>query len=189
MLHALTDIHILDIDHEVSIHDPISKVYQYFSHLRKEDNGFSYIDLSNLNVKIKDWTGWTQLLKIEAYDDIDDWDKLSSPIPLVLKDEIIPIYSPDVSKQGFHGEVKYKYILHEYQYLKGMKEFIVRTIVDDRDDDVWQLFIPMHLESVPNSSKNKVGYKIYTKSGFFNANNIHLCSSDTRIEDGKESWK
>lgn len=184
MLHSLTDIHILDIDHEVSLHDSINKVFQYFSYLRKEDNGFSYIDLSKVNVKIKDWTGWTQLLRIEAFNNIDSWDQLSSPNPLILIDEIIPIYSPDVSKQGFHGEVKYKYILYDYQYLKGMKEFTVRAIVDG---DNWQAFLPMHLESIQDDTS--VGYKIYTKSGFYNANNIHLCSSDTRIEDGKESWK
>lgn len=201
MIHSSTKIHILDINEKISLNATIADVYRNFSRFQKHVGDRLVVDLSNENVVIKDWTGWTKLYKMEKIEkkagekDIEwDWIERLEPHDFLfydtfVSDAIIPVYSKDISRPGFHGEVKYKYILKEYHNLKEMNQFTMRLMLDSEN---WQKFISVHLEPLsPNYvfENASIGYEIYTKSGFYNANGFHLCSSDTRIEDSKELYK
>lgn len=197
MISSVTNVHILDIDKEANCNGSIASFFAHYSYLWKSiSENESEIDFSGMNVKIKDWTGWTQLNKIVRIENNRPWSRMVCTDLLqefygsiIIRDQMIPVYDNSLSKPGFHGEVKYKYILRNDLYLNGMEKFVMRVFVNGEQ---WQQFIPMRLEPVleSNPMENRhVGYDIYTKSGFFNANGFHLCSSDTRIEDGKESWK
>ena len=148
------------------------------------------IDLSKLNVKIKDWTGWTQLLSIHIIKNQTDMNwKILTPkdenmpgYKLILKDEILPIYSHNATIKGFHGEVKYKYSLCHIDDISN--EIILRAKIPYIME--WQMFLQM---DSTDTEMDCNGYKIYTKSGFYNAGIYHLCSSDTKIDGSKELWK
>ena len=189
MLSGNTVIHILDIESEESLHMPIVDIFD--AYIMHADMSTGIIDFTNLNVKIKDWTGWTQLMSIRSIKNTDDvnW-KLVTPkdeeLPnaeLKMVDQILPIYSnSDATKIGFHGEVKYSYQLTHIDELPmdGMLRAKIPYSLD------WQRFITVKSEK---STSEPVGFEITTKSGFFNGGIYLLCSSDTKIDGSKELWK
>lgn len=184
------NIHVLDIDTETNMHKTIQDIFWNYAHrITQVDDNLSYIDLSGSNVKIKDWTGWTQLLKIERIlVSRSNILKLGTDdaYNLNILDENIPVYENTTSIRGFHGEVKYKYRIHQYQYLKNQEKVLMRMIFPG--EEKWQDFI--NIEVINSYIEEGVPfYRIYTKSGFYNANGFHLCSADTKIEADKELFK
>lgn len=188
-------IHILDIDSSESIQDTISHIFWKYGYKVQREPGFvNSIDFSEMNIKIKDWTGWTQLLKIrECEAEPFDWIGLEPTDPNIkkfiqLKDCNIALYDKDTSTHGFHGEVKYKYTIRDYQYLKNQDKVTMRILVPYQEQ--WQMFMDMKVLHISRFfAPELVGYEIYTKSGFYNANGFHLCSSDAKAEDEKDLWK
>lgn len=189
MLSGNTDIHILDIETEESLHMPIVDIFD--TYIMHADMSTGIIDFTKLNVKIKDWTGWTQLLSIRSIKNTDDvnW-KLVTPkdeeLPnaeLRMVNQILPIYSnSDTTKIGFHGEVKYNYQLIDVNELPT--DAMLRAKIPNTIN--WQRFIAVKAEK---SISEPVGFEIVTKSGFFNGGIYLLCSSDTKIDGSKELWK
>lgn len=185
MLFKNTRIQLLDISNKVSIDDTIGNVFsKYF--IKSDELGS--IDFNDMNVKISDWTGWTQLLQIRRIENKDikflhlhstENDKLERTSIYLTEDHIIPSYSLN-TMNGFHGEVKYSY---EMKYV--MDDNITMRVFDLSKMN-WQAFKDMNTGDIISDN---YGYEIYTKSGFYNANNLHLLSSDARMEDGKNLFK
>lgn len=182
-------VHILDIDAQEHFNLPIAEVFKKYIHLSTiDDNNVETIDLSGRNVKITDGTGWTQLLQISR-------ETVRSMVYVIhggnikglinaSSDLIIPIYDNRRSKQGFHGEVLYPYITLP---ISECDSYTYQIRVFNFDNDEWESFEPFRFYKL--EEVNKPGYSIDSKSGFFNCSNMHLCTSDTRNRDGKESWK
>lgn len=191
MIDRDTIIHILDIDEGNSIESSVSSIFQKYS-MYMDDEGV--VDFSSRNIKIKDWTGWTQLMSIQRIksNGAMNWkiltptfEKLPEDLSseLILKGEVLPIYSHDDTLKGFHGEVKYKYSLSHIDDISN--EIVLRARIPRTTE--WQRFIVMGIGDY--TSLHDDGFVIVTKSGFYNANIYHLCSSDTKIDGSKELWK
>ena len=182
-------IHVLDIDAQEHYNLPIEDIFKKYIHLSTiDDNSIETIDLSGRNIKIADGTGWTQLLKITR----DEMDAMMYSIGSTISDihinasesTLIPIYKPYMSKPGFHGEVLYQYTpkaLCDCQYgIDNIRVFDFNNTKYDR-------FEPIHHHMMEDVYIK--GYNIFTKSGFYNCSNMHLCTSVTWNRDGKEQWK
>lgn len=186
-------IHILDLSKSESITGTISEIFDRYVHLSKEN----YIDFSRVDVMIEDWTGWTKLERVTRdivmCDDFcivtpsDTYYPTVNDVVICLNKTIVPVYDPNKSTKGFHGEVKYKYKTVPCGNLVNTSEYFRMRKLPRTDAPFYQ-HIKCDIAKMPADGASEV-YQVYTKSGFFNGNNFHLCSSDTRIEDEKELWK
>lgn len=175
-------IRSLDIDNETLFNGDISEIFKKYIHLSTiDDNNVETIDFRGRDVRIADATGWTRLISINRQIYTGESYGFDSGL-IVTKDTYIPLYDKDRSIPGFHGEVKYRYIPMQ---LSSETDMYIRIF--DFIDDEWEKFIHPN-PSVHHIEKEYV-YEIHTLSGFFNCSTIHLCTSDTRNRDGKESWK
>lgn len=186
-------IHILDITKGLSLIGTVSEIFDHYIHIAKGD----IIDFSKLNVMIEEWTGWTKLNQITRKVSSDNSWAIITPsdayypsvndVVICLDDTVIPVYDPTKSKKGFHGEIKYKYnTVSCRDMVSSSGYFRMRRL--PRTNAPFYQHIKCSVTSMMDDEES-VTYSIFTKSGFFNGNNFHLCSSDTRIEDEKELWK
>lgn len=171
MLSASNIVTILDIKNN-SIHNIyLGHIVPYF-HLNisftddYDENGFQKVweirltdhDTVYLNdFMIKDLDGWTSILSITKFKVPYNRDYfLIARDVIVTEDEMIPVYSEDDHKVGFHGSLLYKHemkkvsdIDHTALLRNGMNYFSIAEINTIMHDEPY-------------------GYRIKTKSGFCN---------------------
>ncbi len=185
MLKGDTIIKILDIDHNVHMEESLDKIHLHY--FTQSQSGI--IDFSKMKVYISDWTGWTMLKSIQRINQNIKFRQLHTtkyvntvPISVFIdEDQIIPAYD-EMRKTGFHGEVKYRYAK---RHINAGDKFRMRAMLPSNVE--WQDFISMEVSDSYELCDH--GYRIYTRSGFFNAGPLHFLSSDTKIEDDKELFK
>ena len=187
MIHPKTVIDVLDIK-DSSIHSgSVKEIFQhYIEYMENFEDKSVLIDFEHrgLDVKIKDWTGWTRLQSIVKMPTDGAWVRLVQEDSFhglsVTIDDLVPVYYPDKFINGFHGETKFLYILKEALSI-GADDYVrVRNLTQPEDEEPRQFahVYMMHFED----EVYKSAYQVITKSGFFNANDFHLFSGD-RVPD------
>ena len=184
MIAPNTKVLILDMDEREVMQDTIENVYIKLAHLLQntgEDN--SEIDLSQKRIVITDWTGWTKIHMIGKHKNHLPWYRLSAinnirDVSLAEGSEY-PAYIPTSRKHGFHGEVLYNYNNIKIPFADS-NEYRIRAKGFDEDGIIKQF----SQYTIELTQQEKYGYTICTKSGFFNANGIHLFHDAHNKESG-----
>ena len=191
MIHHSTPIHFLDINEGVDYNKDAEFLFTHYAHkINVTDKGEEIVFTDNDNVKIMDWRGWTQIEKIEKSIN-ENWYQLMpivipeglynhqkfSPIE-VSSDTLIPVYDPHKFIRGFHGEVKFEYKLKKVDQLSSTDQLRFLKLIDIYGNNHRFSSVTLY----PTNS-TIIGYKIYTKSEFFNAGVYHLYASDIVSEN------
>ena len=184
MHHPTTMIHWADIDSSEVEETPFSVLFQKYSIdsvsiASKSDEIKSRfeIDFSNRNVKVKDWFGWTQLIKLAKVETKYKicWEELrvaNSSLILSLE-TLVPAYqSPLDYILGFHGERKYDYIIKPYKDMNRNEYFRIRSGFSNGKEVEFTNDI-----SILDLKEGNHFYSIETLSGTFNANQVYMISS------------
>lgn len=139
-----------------------------------DDNGYKILAVAKLkgdNIKIRDLAGWATVTSITVVEIpstkkhfmIDDDYEF-----IISEDEIIPVYYPRDSKDGFHGATLFRHELVNINELGGN----VAVLRNDMNS-----FKVANIKEV--SSITSVAYKIETASGFYSVG-----SSNYRFNGG-----
>lgn len=180
MIHSNTKIQWMDINDQEFGNSPVSKFFQRYSVKAKrisDDEEVITFDKSD-NVKVKDWTGWTEVQAIHKIKNIDGiWRiiRVGERSLIVSNDATIPVYSSTMIV-GFHGENKYLYIVKE---VKDLAEGHVIRILDQSAEATGKDGL-VHVELDPKHHQDDnttYGFEIITRSKFFNANKFHMYGS------------
>lgn len=175
-----TKVHCLDIYEERSIIKSIEEIFQMYSSRMNFDSSTKEftIDLRNYDVKIHDLFGWTKVECLKKrHVSPKDWRELhvslvSKPITMT-SDSVIAVYPKIESIRGFHGETKYPYEIRNIHMINDNEKI---RLVNKPDPNISEIiFSEPTLTS--SSCRYDHAYEIYTKSGFYNAENFHLFSS------------
>ena len=120
MIGGKTKLQLLDLKSGDPIIDTVENIFQKYSHLIEQTMDGKIIKFKD--VKITDWTGWTDLFyiyKVDPDDRVDDWLTLTTDSGNSLDignhpyhPTWIMIYDPDKSRRGFHGEILYHFELY-----------------------------------------------------------------------------
>lgn len=143
-------------------------------------------DYKSYNIKITDLYGWTNVLFImkQVCNNIN-WKSIKSANKeiIVSDDTLIPTYDINHPYRGFHGEVKYPYILKNPEKLSE-DDWIRLHRAKDKDGNDIEFGHPIVYDYV---SDEKYGYFLITKSRFGNINDIQILLDDhvTIEETGK----
>lgn len=184
MIHGSSIVKCIDINHQAIYNDSVSKLFQsYIERVVKEKDGlieaiyFTEMD----NVKITDWTGWTNIICIKKISPANQWSRITSSNKCIIveSDSLIPIYHSDDNISGFHGEIKYSYTLMKADMITPMK--CMMRIVNDEN--------PFQEVIEATCTAPGAGYEIYTRSKFYNANGFHLFGSDNIPNSDKKLYK
>lgn len=193
MLSGYTQIQWIDTNKKITQNNTISKLFQ--SYVERTENGFDQtlgviIDEINFDetdgLKVKDWYGWTSVIKIIRYY------KCHGRLCLIENNEnslpinengIFPVYDPNNPIKGFHGEIKFPYEVKNVTSLKNgdYARFISYNYESEELKDFTKIQILYYHESLDDL------YWIITKSGFFNANKFHLACN--KLDNSKENFK
>lgn len=175
----------LDIDRQTSKKGTVAELFQSYSDKATVVPDFgSEISLEKSNIKIQDWTGWSNILKIKrinVFPENIEWYKLNVNEKEIIVDNrsLVPIYDGDDHFiHGFHGEIKYSYTLTNPAMISSG---YVRIRSDIESGQFFTGLIKLFHESC------EVGFEIYTKSKFYNANSFHLYGSEDIITVGNKN--
>lgn len=194
MIHPDTPIRWLGIYDQTVHNTTIADLYRKYierSHPTDVLGDVNFITFDEERyVKIQDWYGWTDIISIERHSNIPlrSWRDVSLFYDhhrkiRVTSDELIPVYEQERAMRGFHGEIKYPYILKRSKDL----EIDDRLRIRDVDYPVRTEFSLIQSNEVPNGDKD-YGYRIITKSRFYNANGFHLYGSTIIDDDAAAEW-
>lgn len=174
MIYPNTIIHWLDIHDSTSRETYIEAMFQQYSHLTVSENNSLVIRFDDrLNVKIKDWYNWTQAISITKYmrNSLDiTWRhiKIANHDLCITGDTMIPFYS-NVNTDKYTCNVK-----RYDDKIANVDHFRVRDGVTSDGNDI--TFV---------CNEEKLGlmegdyyYRLVTRSGSFNANNILMWSGE-----------
>jgi hypothetical protein len=183
MLHPYTTVQWLDKKEERSYIDKVLSLFTKYSTYAKESNGELVIDFNQHSqiVYIVDGFGWTALQSIRKVNKKCDWKSIVAPRSFTAtEDTLIPVYDTSNYKIGFHGEVKYDFKVIPVSELTQGDKLRVRRLTDDNGNKMEY----QEVDSVITTSDDPLmGYELITRSGFFNANNIHMWGrKDMRYE-------
>ena len=150
----------------------------------------------NMHVKIRDWTGWSELVSIDCMKDsinngtvikfgalIDDTlspDGKPTCIMTVSAGSRLAVYDKNDSSMAFHGEVKYR-VMEDLaknvssEYATSLNQRYLRHI--QKYD---QFLGSEELVTGIRTPQNCESYRIETKSGFYNLSGFHML--DDKIE-------
>lgn len=192
MLDNRVNVQWLDVNRNISRHDSINKLFQSYIEKSKSetDNSGRLFDVVTLDesdgVKIKDWYGWTSVLKIIHYNYYEGrlcHIKSNKDSIFINEYGLFPIYDPSRSIIGFHGEIKFPY---EVKHVKDLKNGDTTRVSKHKDENNnLEEFPKIEIEYISPDTTDV--YWIITKSGFFNANNFHLVCKE--INNSKENFK
>jgi len=186
MLHPENRIKWIDVDSQKVDKAPIEDLFQKYSYKMEERDGGYYIDFRELNVKVQDHTGWTQLLSMRKTAGALEWIEISGVLAsgcftafMISDSTLIPVYDLSKSSIGFHGELKYP--------------FIVKKLSDIHTDDRVKIkndgktsYLPLYLldEYVDKEGVDPIhGYQLETKSKMFTISGLQLWGDYTIPED------
>ena len=199
MIHPNTQIQYLDIKIGEPRYKTINDLYQEYSHNAEEILSHKHLKITEINfgendnVKITDLFGWTNVLSLRKVQSVGyhiRWNILAAANKKVLltESELVPFYDINKHTIGFHGEIKYEYILK--QLSKSLDTDYIRLHNGEDTDESVIEFAPRQIIQTDKSEVNRInyGYELVTRSGFFNGNDIHLFSSDNISIDEVSKW-
>lgn len=192
MIHPDTPIRWLDTHDENVRKNTVAEIFAKFAEhataLSGDTSEITFGDTST--IKVQDWYGWTDLLAITRYSNVplEAWRKIAlmydeERFIRVTQTELIPVYEHERATRGFHGELKYPYILKN----PGKLEVNDRLRVRDVTYPTRQEFSTVYYKEIPNGDKD-YAYGIVTKSRFYNANGFHLYGSCVIDNDAAIEW-
>lgn len=155
-------------------------LFKEYSHrATRNGNGNEEVRFNPGELKITDWRGWTDVISIERIETwlFTTWARLSvgNQNILVTGGELVPVYTSTVPKKGFHGASVFEYQLKEYQSIDSNTDFIrIRRGINPNGGHIEFAHPIIEVEMI----HPKFGYKITTRSKFFNCNNVHIFGSD-----------
>lgn len=191
MIHPNTQIQYLDIKVGEPRYNTVNDLYREYSHKANMlTDDCSVINFSsNSNVKITDLFGWTDIIQIKRIkSDNITWNNINVANKQILlsNDELIPFYDINKTTIGFHGEVKYEYILKHLIKSDRSKDFLrIRNGENELGENIE--FSPINIYSMSNDKTN-YGYQLITRSRFFNGNDIHLFGCDAVLLNEYKKW-
>jgi hypothetical protein len=171
-------VQILDIENATPYEDTVSSIFNKFIEKGTQSTNVIYYKPKAGSLKIRDLQGWTDILQLSMFYNADGYTmakistELTKPL-LVTRDQFIPVYD-DESTVGFHGEVK-----HHFRKCSA-RVFYDGIIENLRTND--NQFITSDIVNAISIKNAGYVYGIDTKSGFFNANNLHLLSEISYFE-------
>lgn len=181
MISENTNVHCLDIREERSIIKSIEEIFQMYSSRLIFDSSTKefIIDLKKYDIKIHDLFGWTKIEYLKKkHISPSDWRELHIPSicdPITMTaDSIMAVYPKEPkSIRGFHGETKYPYELRNIHMINDNEKI---RLINKSDPNINEtiFFVPTLTSS---EYRSEYAYEIYTKSGFYNAENFHLFST------------
>lgn len=187
MIHGSTIVHWLDINDQESGTSSVAKLFQRYSVKSKrisDDESVITFDKSD-NVKVSDWTGWTEVQAIHKVTNPDCMWRIihvGEESLMLSNDTAIPIYS-STRIIGFHGENKYPYIIKEVKDLnEGHVVRVLNPSIETFNNDG---LYHIDISSNKHYDNRTYGYEIITRSKFFNANKFHMYGSYTIPTDIK----
>lgn len=136
------------------------------------------IELDPGQVKVQDWYGWTDLVSItRIMEPVESWWKVTGAVQSVTVSafELIPVYNPADAKSGFHGDLKYGYVLKNPEKMIGLTGFRHQLMQRPADSGISE-FVPFTVESADVHPES--GYSIVTRSGSVTANCIRLFTAN-----------
>lgn len=173
MIPKTMHIQWMNIKDQFVIENSVQNLFQSFSNKAwNRGDGIMEVDLSNHNILIADWKGWTKILSIKKIPNLNVIDIIlefekDNRIKLSCSEEtLIPFYNKFNKHTGFHGETKYlfnvkkvKNILHTADKFEFIR---VRNNKYDEFQSIARIIKP---------EEKMTMYQILTKSGFYNAIN------------------
>ena len=165
MIGANTNILALDVDKGEPFNGTISDLFKSYPRYQSDEDGVTI--LRHPHLKLTDWTGWTDVTEIQCvpYDVNIHWFTVSCADQsiVVSDDELLVIYDKNGNPyHGFHGDVKFKY------QLTSIFNINIGKLRIRNQEPVFRKY------SVSTNSYFDRGYRIKTKSGFYNGNNFHM---------------
>lgn len=182
MIHPKMIVSIIDPSVNDDARLSIDQLFQRYSHLSFEDGNNRSINFAALNVKIADWFGWADLLKITKISNEPVWNILQFKTPggdghiIVTKDERIMTYDPAISTRGKNGAPIYTPQLNILSELIQSGEIHKIFIRCRYDGDT--LIAPgqfQHVDLVQSDDTTNHGYLIETSTGTYTANMTQVC--------------
>jgi hypothetical protein len=168
----------IDVDSSKVSEALIGDLFKMYSHKMEERDDGYYIDFRNFNVKVQDHTGWTQVLSMRITVDTSGWSEVSvgDSSVIVSDSTLIPVYDLSRHSSGFHGEVKYPFVVKKLSDVHQDDKVKIRTISGST------LYIP--IECKPNRNIYPVsGYLLEVKSRMFSILGLQLWGDYTIPED------
>lgn len=183
MIHPSTQIDLLDLERGENMHCSIEEVFQKYAEYIEWRNVNKGLDWGSLafhdrfpeKIKIQDWMGWTELksILVQKTYGIVEWCKLQTATDdfiNVTARKLIPIWDPNVTIRGFHGETKYAF------HLKEASEIVEGDLLRTRRYYSESVSISDPSQFVPvtkiDSESDALFYQINTQSKFYNANDF-----------------
>lgn len=162
-------------------------VGRYIHRVESDDQGRRFIDLTSMAkaVKVTDWKGWSDLLKIQWYPN-----EMKVPVTTLTTDHgktlvgtwgaLIPIYDPGSTDRGFHGETKYA---HRIVNLGSVA--IGDTVrVLHFSDELGNQFDFDTVRSITETERySHAGYHFTTRSGYMNIGDIYIFAGTEELCD------
>lgn len=195
MIDSSSTVMFLDTRDEVAKRIPLSSLFRkYAIYTKSPMKGISVLDFDsfkreNQKFMVNDWNGYTEIHYIVTHNSVSigKWYKLKTDYGneiLITGNTQIPVYDPETSKVGFHGEVKYKFDLKWADQVSG--KFWVREYDIDVDTEHPVLF--GQAECTYDPKINCTGCMLSTKSGHCTINNIDFVTTTNEMADGR-LWK
>lgn len=197
MLYPTTKIQFMDVNTGKAETLSVDEFYRkYFYRSEVLHGGIRQIHFERhmMDIKIRDNEGWTNIKYInlipnEVWMSIHAADKSI----IITPHTFIPVYDEEHPETGFHGEVKYPYILmHPEKIVENNGKIrVIKGIKDNKDVEFADVFID-YLYSKKLNIKPRhpytSGYEIITKSRFFNAEGIHLFGAEELTFEEYDKW-
>lgn len=178
MIHPSVRVQWMDVKLGKVVLNEISKVFQIYSHraIMTSDVLEVSFDHKTEIIKITDMFGWTEVKGIRMIGNPNGWVTLgaSKHILKLSRDTIIPIYQPNAQYAGFHGETKYPFVGKKLSEVEQGDMVRIRRGTNDLGEEIEFAPILFSGDLYASNIEPGYGYEIVTKSGFYNANNIHL---------------
>ena len=113
MLHPSTRVQWMDVKLGKVHKDEICKIFQMYSHRAEMTSDVLEVLFNKSDiVKITDMHGWTEVKGIGKIGNAFGWMGMGAANQQVelSADTVIPIYEPNATFAGFHGETKYPFV-------------------------------------------------------------------------------
>ena len=140
-------------------------------------------------VKVRDWTGWTDLNYIQAFHIPEKSTVISLQSGnnhIEINEDPILLYKKKFSKRVFHGEIQYM-CYTDYPLMINRYNNDTSNLLGDeywiRNIDIDGQFLHVHnskstsLSIEISARENTMQYNIDTRSGFFNVSGFHMASN------------
>lgn len=194
MLYPTTRIQFMDVNSEEVTTCSVDAFFRKYFHKSEQYHAIRRINFERdgMIVKIRDNEGWTDIRYIDMYNNDDGWvvmhaaDKTITVSPFTF----IPTYDEEHPETGFHGEIKYPYILmHPEKVHENKAKVRVIKGHDGRKDVEFAHGIILPNDSfLSKIATFVIGYNIVTKSRFFNAEGVYLFGDEELTLEEYNKW-